>query len=297
LRSFAIAIVLSLAAHAFLVGLLWSNAGRARQNGSWDTFDTSTGPPIEYVRLTLSDPKPRPKPIVPVVVSSPDRTVTTPSIPTPAPQVAIASNVLPRGPNEEQESAVAGHGLPASSLARLGPPGTTTAFFAIPTSAQRIVYVIDRSASMGPGGLLESAKRELLASLRHLPPTALFQVIVYNRQVDVLRINGSTELRQATERNISAVRDLLAEIGDEGSTDHLAALKRALLFQPEAIYFLTDAADLKPDQVQRIRALNQVRAAIHTVELCAAPIHGDETSLARLAAANGGAHRIVRGSE
>src|SRR5919198_794363 len=57
-----------------------------------------------------------------------------------------------------------------------GSARATTTFFQIATEGKAIVYVIDRSASMGCNGFLAAAKRELLASLERLPSTARFQV-------------------------------------------------------------------------------------------------------------------------
>jgi hypothetical protein len=142
-------------------------------------------------------------------------------------------------------------------------------------------------------GLLDAAKCELLTSLAKLPPTARFQVIVYNRQAEVLRIGGSSDYRQPSAECLDSVRKVLLTIAAEGGTDHLAAIKRALLLEPEVIYFLTDAADLRADQVQSIRAQNRGRVVIHAVELRADPRAARAPSLESLARANNGSHRLV----
>ena len=58
--------------------------------------------------------------------------------------------------------------------------GYSTSFFQIETRSQKVLYLLDSSASMGLGGAWSTASRELLASLKVLPATARFQVVVYN---------------------------------------------------------------------------------------------------------------------
>src|SRR5262249_3744008 len=65
------------------------------------------------------------------------------------------------------------------ALASTSGAGSTTTFFQVSTQAQSVVYVIDRSGSMGNGGRMALARRELLASLDRLPVSARFQIIPY----------------------------------------------------------------------------------------------------------------------
>jgi hypothetical protein len=193
--------------------------------------------------------------------------------------------------SEEQEG-VGGSDLTHTASAGSG-AGTGTEFFHIVTQAQTIVYVIDRSASMGLNGLLATAKRELLASLDRLPPTARFQVIVYNRIAEPLRIDGRTDLVFATAVNKQHVARLLEGIHAEGGTEHWPALKRALLLRPDAIFFLTDAADLKAEQVRTATVLNHGRSVIHAIELRSAEQRREDSSLRVLARENRGEYRSV----
>src|SRR5207302_4579733 len=62
-------------------------------------------------------------------------------------------------------------------------------FFGVPVQARSIVFVIDRSISMGLSGGLEAAKRELLASLEGLPAATRFQLVFYNHDVQALPTN------------------------------------------------------------------------------------------------------------
>jgi hypothetical protein len=173
------------------------------------------------------------------------------------------------------------------------PVNATTAFFQLPTQAQSVVYVFDRSGSMGMAGRLNQARQELLTSLERLPATARFQVIPYNRVAEPLRIAGHSDLVPATIENKRQTALLLEGLAPEGGTEYLTALKRALLLQPEVIYFVTDADDLHPDQVRALTLLNHGRTVIHTIELTASHRAGPGTGLQVLARENGGQYRGV----
>lgn len=90
---------------------------------------------------------------------------------------------------------------------------------------QKIVYVLDRSSSMGLNGLLTRAGRELLASLEQLPATTQFQVLVYNRSVELLP-RGPRDWRSAGPEPRRAVALALQTLAAEGGTDHGPAVQR-----------------------------------------------------------------------
>jgi hypothetical protein len=147
-----------------------------------------------------------------------------------------------------------------------GSTGGGTSFFHIRTQAQKIVYVIDRSASMGKQGALGKACRELLASLQQLPPTALFQIIVYNSTAQPL-LPQHRDWLAATAENRQRVAQALAQLTAEGSTRHNLALPLALSLNPEVIFFLTDADDLSREYLQRMQQHNRHRTVIHGIEV------------------------------
>jgi hypothetical protein len=187
---------------------------------------------------------------------------------------------------------LAGRQAPSGGLSREGQGGPTS-FFQVTAHGRSFVYVIDRSASMGRNGALEAAKRELLASLELLPPETWFQIIAYNRDAQPLRIGGRTDLVPVTEENKRQVARLCESLNAEGGTEHLGALKRALLLQPDVIFFLTDADDLKAEHVQEVSRLNGGRRVIHTIELSPPNHHRNHRPLQVLARANHGQHRAV----
>jgi hypothetical protein len=174
-----------------------------------------------------------------------------------------------------------------------GLTGTTVDFFQVGIRAESVVYVIDRSSSMGLRGALELAKRELLVSLEKLPAQTRFQVIVYNRRAECLRIAGRTDLVAASVENKREVAALLQAVRPEGSTDPLPALRQALVLRPEVIFFLSDADDLNVRQVNALTQLNRGHTAIHTIELNTLHRNRDDQPLQMLARNNRGEYRAV----
>ncbi len=147
-----------------------------------------------------------------------------------------------------------------------GGSGGTTSFFQVEARGQRIVYVIDFSASMGKNGALQAARRELLHSLRKLPEAGRFQIVTYNSQAQFLLPRYPGWLAPTPEILEEAAL-ALAKIPAEGRTEHAPALQKALSLQPDIVFFLTDADDLKQEHLRLANLLNRGRAVIHTIEL------------------------------
>jgi hypothetical protein len=228
---------------------------------------------------------------------------------------AIQLPVLPEttptpGSTEESEpasSVPAPNSMPSHPASRSGSAETATSavahlvhesprpestFFQIPVRGQSVLFVLDRSASMGGrNGFLLAVKRELLASLAGLPAGARFQVIFYNKHWDMLRLVGPGGLAMASVENKRRAESQIESLTAEGGTEHEPALRAALSLEPDSIYFLTDADDLTQGLVNTITQLNRGRAAIHTVEL--APRREPGMQLQMLAQRNRGTYRAV----
>jgi hypothetical protein len=140
-------------------------------------------------------------------------------------------------------------------------------FFEIETRAENIVYIIDRSVSMGPNEKLARAKRELLRSLEQLPADARFQIILFNRSVEILNGDQGMGLLPATLENRRRAAQFLSSVLSEGGTLPLPALKRALALKPDIIFFLSDAEDMSDRDVREITHLNEGRTKIQVVVL------------------------------
>ena len=93
--------------------------------------------------------------------------------------------------------------------------GASGALFTSSMRARSVVYVIDRSVSMGMNGALEQVKRELLASLDRLPRDVRFQIIFYNRSAQPLILGGAIGMALPTPANREAVARQLETLSAE----------------------------------------------------------------------------------
>ncbi len=174
-----------------------------------------------------------------------------------------------------------------------GNHGVETDFFGARSKGARFVYVIDRSASMGRG--LNVAKTELLASLEKLPPTAQFQVIAYDLDQRLLDGVSKGGLLPATRENKDRTARFLEPLRSEGGTDHVRALRKALTLTPQVIYFLTDADELRPEEVRELTLLNQrgANARIFCIELSTLNENRTNNPMRLLAQENRGLYRGI----
>ena len=145
---------------------------------------------------------------------------------------------------------------------------------------------------MGVDRKLDFARSELIASLRRLPPTMRFQVIDYNEYAKSLLVDGHCDLLPAEPAILEKAVSLLQTLEAGGNTNHLAALRRGLDLHPDVLYFLTDADDLRAEEVAAVTLRNQ-GSVIHTIELTRRHISRQEGPLARLAHDNHGSYRRV----
>jgi hypothetical protein len=284
LRLLAVPLSLSLTAHGLLVLVLWFSPCRSGPVAQ-AISDTRIG-----LETCLLDPGPPPAPY-----------------PAPAPgelEMKVAPSFVPRmieGPPPAQSEGSGaspvlgsgrpeGEGAPGSPISR----GTGSRLFLLPAMVRSVVYVIDRSVSMGPDDKLAVACQELLASLRRLPPSTHFQVIAYNLEAEPLVLNGQAGFLRADSATVEQVARLLEHLPPAGGTNHGQALRRGLALHPEVLYFVTDADELSSEDIQAAGRLNQGQTIIHTIELTRRRSRREDSSLALLANRNGGTFRQVK---
>ena len=167
-----------------------------------------------------------------------------------------------------------------------------SAFFGVPVQARSVVYVIDCSISMGLDDALETAKRELLASIARLPATTRFQVLFYNRDVFALPTGDRDGFLPITAETRQRAAEFAGTLRATAGTDHLAALRAALKIRPDVILFITDAEDFTPQHVNTVTRLNEKHAVIHTFEWKRSL--AEEGPLVALAQLNRGVHRVLK---
>ncbi|HLQ46599.1 MAG TPA: hypothetical protein VK137_17780 [Planctomycetaceae bacterium] len=169
-----------------------------------------------------------------------------------------------------------------------------TAFFDIAAKGNRFVYVLDRSGSMYDHNAIRVAKEELVASLSALEQTQQFQVIFYNTSfIELRHTDDRPQMQWATEINRTLARQFISGVQPDGGTDHLPPLRKALRYQPEHLFFLTDAdqPQLSARELAEIKTLNGGRTKIHCVEFGKGPEISADNFLKKLARENGGTYR------
>jgi hypothetical protein len=156
-----------------------------------------------------------------------------------------------------------------------------------------VVYVIDRSLSMGLNQAWARAREELLVGLERLRPATRFQVIPYNRQAEPLWINGRRDLLPADVATRALVRDALLALQPAGGTDHVRALQRGLALRPDLLYFVTDADEFSQEEVNGITRFNRGGTAIHVLSLSPPGDNRPASPLRELARLNRGTYRQI----
>lgn len=173
-------------------------------------------------------------------------------------------------------------------------PGGTS-FLGIQDTGKRFVYVIDRSFSMENDNALAAAKAELQASLERLDQTQQFQIIFYNNDYVVLETrDGRFDMFWGTDPQRLQVNQQLSAISSAGGTRHMPAIQKALQFNPDVVFLLTDGAAesaLSRAEIDQIRRQNRRGARIHCIEFgrgARNELRDEGNFLIRLAKLNGG---------
>ncbi len=292
IRTFAAPLLVSLALHGLLFSALWF----------WPTRTHSPPLTINSTRITLDGCvlDSHASTLLPAAEFPADlfgKDVNIAQAPRLEGQPATPEHPASRSrtePGNARERNSASHPDQASGReAELGNEGYAGgSLFPLPATATSVVYVLDRSLTMGIDRKLDFARRELITSLRRLPPSVRFQVIDYNESVETLIVDGQRELLPAEPAIVDKAVSFLLALAAAGATNHLAALRRGLELRPDVLFFLTDADDLKPEVISFITQRNQ-HSVIHTIELTRHRSACPEGPLAELARNNHGTYRRV----
>lgn len=165
----------------------------------------------------------------------------------------------------------------------------TTEVFGIKGTGTKFVYVFDRSKSMEGYETrpLMAARQALLQSLQSLGDKQQFQILFYNEGVTLFKPDQFGQMHNATEDMKKAAVQFVNSIRGDGGTDHLNALKKAMLLRPDVIFFLTDAeGGFSRDQLRELGQLNRSSAVINAIEF--GESRGRDRSLETLTRENGG---------
>lgn len=125
----------------------------------------------------------------------------------------------------------------------LSPGAPRAGIFGVEAEGRRVVYLLDRSASMGEadGAALRAAKREMQRSLEALSDVQQFHVVCYNHRARAFSPSGSTGrpafANEATRREAAT---FIESIRADGGTDHVAAIRAAMRLGPDLMLLVTD---------------------------------------------------------
>jgi hypothetical protein len=171
---------------------------------------------------------------------------------------------------------------------------TQVSVFGVTGTGTKFVYLFDRSASM-EGAPLTAAKRQLVQSLESLESVHQFQIIFFNSLPHPIDITGVGRMAFATDQNKQLARNTIGNVTADLGTDRRLALKKAISFGPDVIFFLTDADDeMPPSELAEIeRANGRVGAAICVIEFGRHTAPTRENFLMRLARQSGGQYGYV----
>jgi hypothetical protein len=271
--------------------------------------ETSNPLTLSVIFGSTGDTSPRPRPISTKVVEAPPpsdaaKLVEAPEF-NPVPEyIQLPSEPTVPAPSSSGVAAVVGtQSTPGNPAVPGGTgPGSEgngsggTTFFQIGSPGRSVVFVLDRSLSMGLHGAFERARAELLNSLHHLPANVQVQVLAYNHQEPHFLLTPE-QLLPADIPVINLFAQAIADLMPNGSTHHVNALRRALLLKPDVIYFVTDADDLNLGDVAAIIEANKSGTTIHVIEMTNRRAPEPNVALMALANNNRGTYRCVNPTE
>jgi hypothetical protein len=219
------------------------------------------------------------------------------------------SNVADAPPRDANPGAgpVAGGGQPIAGPAgaRGGRRGSlsgggkaSVSVFGVQGTGSKFVYLFDRSSSM-EGAPLAAAKRQLIESLQSLESVHQFHIIFFNTKVQSFDITaGGRRIAFATDRNKQLAANFVGGISADGGTDRLHALREAIRFAPDVIFFLTDADDpmTRSELAEIDQANRRGQAAICVIEFGRRQSPSPDNFLAQIARQSGGQYGYVNTS-
>ena len=229
-REWLAAIIVSVSLHA-LIGVVWLAGWPSHNRAGSDVGVLVDGPDDHETVFVLRGPPPMRAATVPPAILPPSVVAQAPPSPGPGPVTPVDYSPKEASPSPKATGARPLHG----SLK----PGKS------------IVYVIDRSSSMGVDGFLRQAIAAVKASLAQPGLDVRFQIVAYNGGSRQL----GSELWLANLENEAKASRWLESLTAEGSSNHRTGMLEALRMRPDAIFLLTDADDLDDKEVRAIRAL------------------------------------------
>ena len=268
------------------------NQGEDGPGESGDSVELISPP--ESIAARLEEPSPIDVQIESVPIAAPQPAVT-----------AVARQEVPPPKSSATAAVATAVDAPRPSNAVANPQGRAGSpigrsyahvrVFGVEGKGNKFVYVFDRSASM-EGPPLAAAKRQLVGSLGSLAGVHQFHIIFFNHRLQAFDISGGGQrIAFGSDRNKQLAANFVGGITAEGGTDRFAALKAALAFNPDIIFFLTDADDPMPaSELEEIELGSQKSGSkICVIEFGRQPTPWGDNFLQVLARQTGGQYGYV----
>jgi len=154
-------------------------------------------------------------------------------------------------------------------------PGRRTvggpSYYGFPVRSSRVIFVLDVSRSMGWNERLETAQKEIIKVLEHLPRTTRFNLIIYSDRAFAWK-SKLTDAKPAHLKN--AIAFIRSQRPLSGTNSHGALARAFRDEEADTIFFLSDGHPsvgriTDPDLIlMRVREWNRFRRVrIHAVAL------------------------------
>lgn len=292
---------------------------------------------IAYVRLAPPGAKPAPPkptpippppPAVPADPQPPAPAATLPPPPAAAPPLAIADSPLPPAPIAAAAAdapspatgapgrklgegyvpaAPAAQPLAPAPAAPPPPPGPKAEFYGLGGNARRIVYVVDASGSLID--TLQYVLAELQRSIQELSDQQHFTVLFFQGghvlETQPPGLKAATPYRK--QQAVDWMNPAAGNVRPAGTSSPLAALQRALDYQPDLIFLLSDniagrgGGRVQPQYLlDHVARINTAGTKINTIQFLYAEestLLGGPSTLQRIAQQTGGVYRFVSARE
>lgn len=191
----------------------------------------------------------------------------------------------------------AGQDLGQATAQRIRSPGLPpVGLFGLEAEGRRIVYVLDRSASMGGGDAspLAASKRELLRSLDALSEVQQFHLVFYNHRPRLFTPTGGPgRLVFATDENRREAESFVESIRADGGTDHAEAIRAAMRLGPDLVFMVTDGDGHDDIPAEDLGRLERLLGGTKLVVIQFAAGEGGSPRLAELARRSGGSSKSL----
>ena len=138
-------------------------------------------------------------------------------------------------------------------------------------SAEKVVFLIDNSASMAGDHQRERIQIQLRSFLGQLRPDQQFQVLFFNETTTALAISSApkSDMYDATSANVYSAIVAVGRLQPQGGTDYLRSLTSALRLDADVIYLMTDGDQpaVANSELQTILNRHGNETRFHVIEL------------------------------